>query len=100
MCRLPKVLLVAPEDRHSELRRALSSLEYDVAAAVASLHDADDVSADVAVLWSPEAGDVAAARARGLKAVAVGGAGDADMHLDPEELATFKTRIWELFRPG
>jgi hypothetical protein len=101
MCRIPKVLLVAPADRHAELRRALSSLEYDIVAAVASVEEAGGVTADAAVLWEPDADAVGVLRQRGVKTAAVGvdDAG-ADMQLTPEDVASFKTRIWELFAPS
>jgi hypothetical protein len=100
MCRIPKVVLVAPEDVRDSLRRTLSSLEYDIMAAVGSLDEADGVTADVVVLWQPEPAAIAAARARGAKVVAIGGEDGADLHLGAEDAADFKTRVWELFRPG
>lgn len=99
MCRIPKVLVVAPEAMHADLRRALSSFEYDIAACVARLSDAEEVSADVAVLWEPDDADVAQARARSLKPVAIGGDAEADLRLEASDIAAFKTRVWELFRP-
>lgn len=93
MCKIPKVLLVAPADRLQELRRVLSSIEYDIVTS-------EDIAADVAIAWEPSAEDVSALRARDLKVVAVGAnAAGADMHLQPDDIKQFKTRIWELFRP-
>jgi len=100
MCRIPKIVLVAPQDVGAELRRSLSSFEYEIVAAVESIDDARDITFDVAVLWEPEASVVAAARERGVKTVAVGGANGADLQLAADEATTFKTRIWELFRPA
>ena len=100
MCRIPKIVLVAPEDVRSELRRSLSSLEYEIVAAVGSVAESEGITFDVAVLWEPEASVVAAARERGVKTVAVGGANGADLQIAADEATTFKTRIWELFRPG
>lgn len=99
MCRIPKVVLVAPESRRADLRRRLSSIEYEIVAAVASLGEAEGISADVAVLWEPDAAIVAAARNRGLKTVALGGEG-ADLDLPADDPSAFKTRVWELFRPA
>jgi hypothetical protein len=101
MCRIAKVLLVAPDDRQLELRRALSSLEYDIVAAVASADEAAGITADVAVVWEPDTDAINALRQRGLKTVAIGSDdANADMHLDPVDVAHFKTRIWELFEPS
>lgn len=100
MCRIPKVVLVAPSDVGADLRRSLSSLEYEIVAAVQSIDDAADITFDVAVLWEPDASSVAAARERGVKTVALGGADGADLQLAPAEAASFKTRVWELFRPS
>jgi hypothetical protein len=101
MCRVAKVLLVAPADKHTELRRALSSLEYEIVAAVASAEEAAGVTADVAVAWEPDADAINVLRQRGLKTVAItAGQAEADMHLAPADAAQFKTRIWELFAPG
>jgi hypothetical protein len=99
MCRIPKVVLVAPSEKHLELRKALSSLEYDIVAAVEGAEEAASISAMVAVAWEPEAGAIEALREAGLKTVAVGGNGEvADMTIDPDQIRDFKTRIWELFR--
>jgi hypothetical protein len=103
MCRIPKVLIVAPEDMHLDLRRKLSSLEYDIAATVTP-DQSDGVTADVAVAWEPDSALVRALRERGLKVVAVGGpnaaggAEGADLTLSPAEISSFPTRLWELFR--
>jgi hypothetical protein len=100
MCRIPKVLLVAPADKQADLRRALSSLEYDIVAAVGTAEEAGDITADVAVAWEPDADAVNVLRQRGLKTVAIGVENaEADMHLAPDEVTQFKTRIWELFEP-
>jgi hypothetical protein len=99
MCRIPKVVLVADEERRQELRRKLSSLEYEIVATVGSVEEIGDITADVVVLWEPDEGAVSAARARGLKTVALGGAHGADLQLDADDAAAFKTRVWELFRP-
>lgn len=100
MCRIPKVIIVAPPDKHAELRRALSSLEYDIAGAFASADDAVAVSAEVAVVWEPEEEDLLRLREQDLRTVSVGGSGtSADMELAADDVASFKTRIWELFRP-
>jgi hypothetical protein len=109
MCRVPKVIVVAPAGRPAELRRALSSLEYDIVAAVASAEEADGITADAAVVWEPDASTIDALRQRGVKTAAIGpgdageaiGPGDAgaDMHLPPDDVAEFKTRMWELFAP-
>lgn len=101
MCRIPRVVVVAPDDRHAELRRALSSLEYDIAAVVSSVQDASQISSDVAVIWEPEPSEITALRALGRKTVAVGGtATDADMQLQADDVRTFKDRVFELFRPA
>jgi hypothetical protein len=100
MCRIPKVLLVAPADKQAELRRALSSLEYDIVAAVGAAEEAGDITADVAVAWEPDADAVNVLRQRGLKTVAISTEDtEADMQLFPDAVAEFKTRIWELFAP-
>lgn len=101
MCRIPRVILVAPSDRQPGLRRALSSLEYEIVAAVDSAEAADGITGDVAVVWEPDARTTALLRALGRKVVAVGGETDgADMAVDPDDLASFRSRIWELFRPS
>lgn len=101
MCRIAKVVIVAPPERQLELRRGLSSLEYDMVAAVATAGEAASVTADVAVLLEPDAPSIAALRERGVKTVSIGGDGaGADMLLDEGDIAQFKTRIWELFAPG
>jgi hypothetical protein len=100
VCRIPKVIVVAPDDVGAEARRKLSSLDYEIVAVVTSAADARGVKADVAVIWDPDEDDVARLRELSLKTVAVGGrASSADMSLTPEEAASFKERIWELFRP-
>jgi hypothetical protein len=101
MCKIPRILIVAPADKHLELRKALSSLEYDIAATVASANEALSIKADAVVAWEPDADALERLRAVGLKTVAVGGTSDgADMALAPDDIASFKTRIWELFRPS
>jgi prolyl-tRNA editing enzyme YbaK/EbsC (Cys-tRNA(Pro) deacylase) len=101
MCRIPKVLIVAPPERHQDLRKALSSLEYDIAATVSSVDEAAGVGADVAVAWEPDEDTLLRLRELSFKTVAVGGGGDsADMKLEPDDVASFKSRIWELFRPA
>jgi hypothetical protein len=101
MCKIPKVVIVAPLERHAELRRALSSLEYDIAATVATGAEAAVITSDVVVAVEPDPATLELLRACGTKIVAVGGdAEGTDMHLGPDELASFKTRIWELFRPA
>ena len=50
MCKIPKVVIVAPPEKHNELRRALSSLEYDIAATVASAEEAAAITADAVVV--------------------------------------------------
>ena len=100
MCRIPKVLLVAPADKQAELRRALSSLEYDIVAAVGAAEEAADIGADVAVVWEPDADAITVLRQRGLKTVAISVEDtEADMHLSPNDTSQLKTRIWELFEP-
>lgn len=100
MCRLPKVLLVAPESKHGELRKALSSLSYDIVGAVTSGDDAGEVPADVALVWEPDPDAVEALRDRGLKVVALGGSDTgADMELATDDVRAFRDRFWELFRP-
>ncbi len=101
MCKIPKVVIVAPSERHQELRRVLSSLEYDIAATVAAADDASAIRADAVLVWEPDEEALQRLRAVGFKTVAVGGDGSsADMSLATDDIASFKTRIWELFRPG
>jgi hypothetical protein len=101
MCRIPKVLIVAPADKQADLRRALSSLEYDIVAAVATADDAREITADAAVVWEPDAATIEILKQRGVKTAAVGSEpAAADMHLEAEEIAQFKTRVWELFAPS
>ena len=101
MCKIPRIVIVAPADKHLDLRKALSSLEYDIAATVASADEALSITADAVVVWEPDADAIARLHAIGRKTVAVGGSSDdADMALEPDDLASFKTRIWELFRPS
>lgn len=90
MCRIPKVAIVAPEDRLADLRRALSSIEYDVVASTDG--------ADIAVAWEPDGALVSELRDAGLKVVAIGASAEADMSIPPDDIASFKTRVWELFR--
>jgi len=92
MCRIPKVAIVAPDEKALELRRSLSSIEYDIVAS--------EDGADVAVLWEPDEATVQRLRDAGLKTVALGGVtSGADMHIEPDDVGSFKTRVWELFRP-
>lgn len=99
MCRVLKVLLVAPSDRQLELRRRLSSVSYEIVATVPP-GELTDVSADVAVVWQPGPGTVRELQDADLKVVAVGGQPEgADMALDPDDLGSFKDRVWDLFRP-
>lgn len=98
MCRVLKVVLVAPPDRQLELKRAISSISYDVVAVPPD--DPLQVTADVAIVWEPASGRVEALHEAGLKVVAVGGEGTgADLALGPDELGTFRERVWELLRP-
>lgn len=100
MCRIPKVLIVAPAEEGLALRKSLGSLEYDIAAVVATADDASGVTADVAVALAPDEDTLLRLRELGFKTVAIGGeASSADMQLDADDAASFKTRIWELFRP-
>lgn len=100
MCRIPKVVLIAPAERHTELLRALASIEYDVTA-VETVQDAASASADVAVVLDATELIIDALRAEGLKVVAIGAhETSADMHLHPDALRDFRSRIWELFRPA
>jgi hypothetical protein len=99
VCKIPRVVIVAPADKHLELRKALSSLDYDIAATVASVADAVGVKADAAIAWEPDTGTVEALRAVGFKTVAVGGTSEgADMTLATDDVTSLRTRIWELFR--
>lgn len=91
MCRIPKVAIVAPDDKLPELRRALSSIEYDIVTTIDG--------ADVAVMWEPDEATVQRLRDAGLKTVAIGGA-SAEMDVDPQDIASFKSRVWELFKPS
>jgi hypothetical protein len=101
MCKIPKVVIVAPADVGGDLRKKLSSLEYDIAAIVSTADDAAGVSADVAVAWEPDEDTLLRLRELSFKTVAIhGDAESADMKLDPEDIASFKNRIWELFRPA
>jgi hypothetical protein len=101
MCQIPKVVIVAPADMHQELRKTLSSLEYDIAATVSSVDDASGITASVAIAWEPDEDALLLLRTLGLKTVAIGGTAEtADMTLAPDEIPTFKSRIWELFRPA
>ena len=101
MCKIPKVVIIAPAANHQELRRALSSLEYDIAATVATADEAAAINGDVALAWEPDENTLLRLRESGFKTVAVGGDGSsADMSLAQDDVASFKTRIWELFRPA
>lgn len=100
MCKIPKIVIVAPSEKHQELRRALSSLEYDIAATVSSADEASGVSGDVALAWEPDEEQLQRLREAGFKTVAIGGdRASAGMSLAPDDIGSFKTRIWELFRP-
>src|SRR5690348_7206961 len=100
MCRIPKVVVVAPRERQLELRRALSSLEYDIIGAE-STAEALGIGADVAVILNPGTQAVGELRERGLKIVSVGNSdAGADISLELDDVSQFKTRIWELFRPA
>ncbi len=100
MCKIPKVLIVAPADIHQDLRKRLSSLEYDIAATVNSVDQAAGISADVAIAWEPDDATLLRLRELSFKTVAIGGtATGADMTIDLDDVATFKSRIWEVFRP-
>jgi hypothetical protein len=99
MCRIPRVIVIAPKERHQELRQSLSALEYDIVAAASDPADVDGITADVAVVLDADPMTTATLKARGLKVVAVGGDPEgADMALAADALADFKTRVWELFR--
>lgn len=101
MCKIPKVVIVAPDDIGGDLRRKLSSLEYEIAAVVRSVDDAAAITADVALAWEPDEGTLLRLRELSLKTVAIGGEGtSADMHLAPDEVSDFKTRFYELFKPA
>lgn len=101
MCKIPKVVIVAPLEKHNELRRALSSLEYDVSGIVASADAAAAIPADVAVVFEPDEDTLLRLRELGLKTVALGGdGGSADLRLGSNDAASFKTQIWKLFRPS
>jgi hypothetical protein len=100
MCRIPKVVVVAPLDKQQEIRRSLSSLEYDFSAFVTSADAAADVSGDVAIAWEPDEDTLLRLRELGFKTAALGGDGaSADLRLKSNDAASFKSRIWELFRP-
>lgn len=100
MCKIPKVVIVSPSGEHADLRRRLSSLEYEIAATLAP-GDPLDVSADVLLLYDPDPATLEAARAKAPAKVVVVGAPAEGAHLvlDRDDDITFKSRIWELFRP-
>jgi hypothetical protein len=101
VCKLPKVVIVAPDHIGDDLRRKLSSLEYDIAAVVASVDDAAEITADVALAWEPDEETLLRLRELSMKTVAIGGEGaTADLHLHPDEVSAFKTRFYELFKPA
>jgi hypothetical protein len=83
VCRIPRVLVVAPAGRHGDLRRRLSSLEYDV---VTTEDAADPVAAD-AVLVFDEA-DERRATAKGVPV----------LRLAEDELGSFAPRLWQALR--
>lgn len=89
MCKIPKVAIVAPEERLGDLRRTLSSIEYDIVAS--------EDGADIALAWEPDEALVARLRDAGLKVVSVGGS-SGDLDIAPDDVGSFKTRVWELFR--
>jgi len=91
MCRIPKVAIVAPPDKVADLRRALSSLEYDIVT--------DESIADVAIAFEPDEALVQRLRNAGLKVASIGGS-SGDLDVDPHDIASFKSRIFELFRPA
>jgi hypothetical protein len=100
MCKIPKVVIVAPEDKHLELRKELSSLEYGIVATVTTAEEATQIGCDVVVIWKPDAETMSMLCEFEARTVAIGGAGEeAEMRIDPEDVASFKTRFWELFRP-
>ncbi len=100
MCKIPKVVIVAPEDKQLELRKQLSSLEYDIVATVANAEDATRIGCDVVIIWKPDGETMSVLCEFEARTVAIGGAGEeAEMRIDPEDVASFKKRIWELFRP-
>ncbi len=100
MCRIPKVVIVAPEDKQLELRKQLSSLEYEIVATVATAEEATQIGCDVVVVWKPDAETMSMLCELELRTVAIGGAGEeAEMRIDPDDVPSFKNRIWELFRP-
>ena len=90
MCRIPKIAIIAPDDKVADLRRALSSIEYDFVPS--------EDGADIAVAWEPNEALVSRLHNAGLKVVAVGGGVDADMALTADDVASFKSRVWELFK--
>lgn len=97
MCRVLRVVIVAPPERQLELRRAISALDSDVVASVDSVASLD-IRADVALAWEPDEETVAALRGAGLKVASVGGS-EGDLTIDPDDVAAFRTLVWELFRP-
>jgi hypothetical protein len=101
MCRVPKVVVLAPDDVGNDLRRKLSSLEYEIVAVVGSVDELAGINADVVVAWAPEEEALLRLRELSLKTVAVGGEGEtADMKLAADDVTSFKDRVWELFRPS
>ena len=98
MCRVLRVVIVAPAERQLELRRALSALDYEIVAAVASA-DELELAADVAVVLEPDTASVDALRERGLKVATIGGA-SGDLVIDPLDVRAFRSRVWELLRPS
>ncbi len=98
MCRVLKVVLVAPADMQLELRRKLSALDHDIIGTFERVSEID-LDADVAVLWEPAAADIARLREGPVKVVALGGDGHgADLVIPAEDVAAFKRRVWELFQ--
>jgi len=98
VCRVLRVVIVAPAERQLELRRALSALDYEIVAAVASA-DELELAADVAVVLEPDTASVDALRERGLKVATIGGA-PGDLVIDPLDVRAFRSRVWELLRPS
>jgi hypothetical protein len=101
MCRIPKVVVLAPSEVGADLRRKLSSLEYEIVAVVESVDELAGINADAVVAWEPDEETLLRLRELSLKTVAIGGEGESsDLKLAPGDVTDFKTRVWELFRPG
>lgn len=92
--------MLAPEDVGNDLRRKLSSLEYEIVAVVAATEEAAGITADVVVAWEPDEETLLRLRELSLRTVAVGGVAEsADLKIAADDAASFKNRVWELFRP-